>query len=240
MRRSGGALLRQLPKPLAQEIRDLFGVKWVPQQRRRSSEKATDALGLSGGGGGRGRKERGAAKTTVTGRAAAAVGPDPEASSRLERALGEVDLSRAGTGGRAVAGIVAPDVRDALEAAGHRVVAFVPGTAVALAGRAESVVVDLDGFRGVWDGTLDAGGVGLFLELTRALKTAADRGVTCWLLVRGPHRHRIGALALLQSPHVLPLKAGAERERIHFTEDPGDAPYGIADVLTASEEAFRA
>ena len=236
LRRKGGAVLRRMPTPVAQEIRDLFGVKWGQQKNTRAAGRATDALGLATA---EKQRPRAAASPTVTGRGAAAVGPDPKASERLERALGLADVSRGATGQRSIGGILAPDVRGRLEEAGHRVVPFVPGTSTALAQRVESVVVDLEGFRGVWAGALDATGVSLYRELDAALKAASERGVTCWLLVRGPRAHRIGALALMQAPHVLPLRAGEDREPMHFTEDPGDAPYGLADVLSASEEAYR-
>ncbi|WP_010078943.1 hypothetical protein, partial [Micrococcus luteus] len=130
----------------------------------------------------------------------------------------------------------APDVRAALAAAGHRVVPLVPGTAGAVAERVEAVVVDVDGVDGPWAGALDAAGVALYLELRGAVSAAAARGVTVWVLSRGRHRHRLGALALLHAEDVIVVEAGADRTPLHFTEDPGDAPQGIADVLAACPE----
>ncbi|MDN5692808.1 MAG: hypothetical protein L0G62_03260, partial [Micrococcaceae bacterium] len=123
------------------------------------------------------------------------------------------------------------DMRAAREAAGHRVVPLLPGTAASVAGRVEAVVVDLDGVGGLWAGALDAAGAALFLELRSALDAAVDRGVSVWVLSRGRHRHRLGALALLQAEDVIVVEAGSARVPLHFTEDPGDAPQGIVDVL---------
>ena len=39
------------------------------------------------------------------------------------------------------------------------------------------------------------------------------------------------ALALLQAEDVIVVEAGSARVPLHFTEDPGDAPQGIVDVL---------
>ena len=68
-------------------------------------------------------------------------------------------------------------------------------------------------------------------EAAAALDAAADRGVSVWVLSRGRHRHRPGALALLQAEDVIVVEAGSARVPLHFTEDPGDAPQGIVDVL---------
>ena len=46
LRRTGGLLLRQLPKPVAQEIRGVFGVRWGAAGKR-DAETARDALGLT-------------------------------------------------------------------------------------------------------------------------------------------------------------------------------------------------
>lgn len=225
-RRAGGALLRRLPPDVAQEIRGVFGVRWGSLP---AASRPADSLGLAGA-------PKRAKAPGVTGRGAAAVGVDPKAAGRLERALGLADTSRTAHGGRAVAVVAAPDVRAALEAAGHRVVPLLPGTAEAVAGRVESVVVDLDGATGLWAGAFDASGVALYLELRRAITAATGRGATAWVLSRGPGRHRLGALALLQADDVIVVEAGSARVPLHFTEDPGDAPQGIADVLAACQE----
>lgn len=224
IRGAGGALLRRLPPSVAEEVRGVFGVRWGAQSR--ADRRPADPLGLTGGSS---RTRPGSA--AATGRGAAAVGADPDAAARLERVLGLADTSRTAQGGRAVGAVVAPDVRAALEAAGHRVVPLLPGTAAAVAERVEGVVVDLDGVQGLWAGALDASGAALFLELRSALDAAADRGVSVWVLSRGRHRHRLGALALLQAEDVVVVEAGSARVPLHFTEDPGDAPQGIVDVL---------
>lgn len=228
VRRTGGALLRRLPPQVAEEVRGVFGIRWGD---RSAHARPADALGLAGG---QARVRPGSA--SLTGRGAAAVGADPEAAARLERALGLADTSRAERGGRAVGVVAAPDVRAALAAAGHRVVPLVPGTAGAVAERVEAVVVDVDGVDGPWAGALDAAGAALYLELRGAVSAAAARGVTVWVLSRGRHRHRLGALALLHAEDVIVVEAGAGRTPLHFTEDPGDAPQGIADVLAACPE----
>lgn len=233
LRRSGGALLRRLPAPLAREIRSALGVRPRPAKRGRDAERARDALGLAAPGGG--RPARGFA-----GRAAAAVGPDAEASARLERALGEVDVSRRAGGHRTVVGLLAPDLRRSLEAAGYHVVPLVPGTAVAVAGRAEVVVVDLKGVAGLWEGALTSAGVPLMLELMAAVRAASRGGATCWLVVRGPRRTQIGAVQLMSLSTLLPIHPGRPQTRPHFTEDPGDVAHGIADLLTACEESAHA
>ncbi|MFL0378857.1 hypothetical protein [Micrococcus luteus] len=228
VRRTGGALLRRLPPQVAEEVRGVFGIRWGAPPAR---DRPADALGLAGGPA---RTRTGSA--SLTGRGAAAVGADPEAAARLERAMGLADTSRTERGGRAVGVVAAPDVRAALAAAGHRVVPLVPGTAGAVAARVEAVVVDVDGVDGPWAGALDAAGAALYLELRGAVSAAAARGVTVWVLSRGRHQHRLGALALLHAGDVIVVEAGAGRTPLHFTEDPGDAPQGIADVLAACPE----
>lgn len=224
LRRVGGQALRRLPKPLAQEIRGLFGVRWGTTGRR-DAEAARDALGLAG------RTDRGTAPRGVSGRAAAAVGTDPQAGARLERALGVVDTSRSAGGHRTVVGIMAPDVRSLLEAEGYHTVSLLPGTAVSVAQRAEAVVVDLAGFTGLWGGALGTSGVALTLELLAALRAASQHGATCWLVVRGERRTEIGALLLMRQSTLMPVHPGTPRDRQHFTQDPGDAPYGLVDLL---------
>lgn len=224
LRRVGGRALLKLPKPVAQEIRGLFGVRWGTVGRR-DAEAARDALGLAA------RTGRGVAPRGVSGRAAAAVGADPQAGERLERALGLVDTSRSAGGHRTVVGVMAPDVRSLLEAEGYHTVPLLPGTAVPVARRAEAVVVDLEGFTGLWEGALGTAGVALTLELMAALRAASEHGATCWLVVRGKGRTEIGALLLMRQSTLMPVHPGAPRARPHFTQDPGDAPHGLADLL---------
>lgn len=226
VRRAGGSLLRRLPPSVAREVRDVLGVGGSTP----ASSRPADALGLSG------RASTRPGGASMTGRGAAAVDADPESASRLERALGLTETSRTSAGGRAVGVVAAADVRAALEAAGHRVVPLLPGTAGAVVQRVEAVVVDLDGVDGLWAGALDAAGAALFLELRTAVAAAVERGVTVWVLSRGAHRHRLGALALLHAQDVLVVEPGEPRTPLHFTEDPGDAPRGIADVLAACPE----
>ena len=209
LRRAGGRALRELPPLVQAPVRRLAGAA----------------------------PARLPAVPAVTGRAAAAVDADPRAAARLEAALGVVDVSRTPSGGRAVGVVAADDIRAALASAGHRVVPIVPGTAVAVAERVEAVVVDLDGFAGVWDGALDATGVALFRELRAAMAAAHGRGTTCWVLSRGPGRHRLGALALLRAEDAVVVTAGADRAPAHLTEDPGDASLGLTDLLRACPEA---
>ena len=119
-------------------------------------------------------------------------------------------------------------------------VALQPGTSVAVATRAETVVVDLEAFTGLWAGALTTSGVALLLELMTAVRAASRRGATCWLVVRGDQRFEIGALLLHRQSTLMPLHPGSRRAPVHFSEDPGDAPYGIADLLTAAEETAHA
>ena len=47
---------------------------------------------------------------------------------------------------------------------------------------------------------------------------------------------RVAVWELLHAEDVIVVEAGADRTPLHFTEDPGDAPQGIADVLAACPE----
>lgn len=228
VRRSGGAFLRQLPKPIAQEIRGLFGVRWqvTPKPNRVAGRGAQDRSS------GRPTPGRGAA-------AAATAAVDAGMSEKLERLLGREDLGRTAGGSRTVVGLVAPDARALLEGQGHRVVALAPGTSVAVAKRADVLLLDLDAFTGVWAGALTTSGVALLLELLAALGAAFQEGATCWLLVRGEHRTEIGALLLRRQSMLMPIHPGRPRQSAHYTEDPGDAPLEIADLLSTLEEPAR-
>lgn len=232
LRRTGGRVLRRLPKPVAQEIRGLFGVRWGTMGRRQA-ESATDALGLAGG------KSKGTAPRGFAGRGAAAVGADPASSARLERALGVVDTQRSAGGHRTVAGIMAPDLRDQLRAEGYHTVPLLPGTSEAVAERAEAVVVDLEGFTGLWEGALSTAGVALLLELLSAARIASRNGATCWLVTRGGRRSEIGALLLTRQSTLMPVRPGEPRPAPHFTQDPGDVSHGLADLLHDLEETAR-
>ncbi|MEO4038807.1 hypothetical protein LG274_00775 [Micrococcus antarcticus] len=233
LRRAGGVVLRQLPTPVAQEIRGVFGVRWGTVGKR-EAEAARDALGLAGGSRGH------TAPKGFAGRAAASVGSAPDAGDRLERALGTVDTGRSGAGHRTVVGLLAPDVRGRLEADGYRVLPLQPGTSVAVATRAEVVVIDLEAFTGVWAEALSTSGVSLLLELLAGIRAASRGGATCWLLVRGARRFEIGALLLQRHSSLMPIHPGRSRPAVHFTEDPGDASFGIADLLTSAEETAHA
>ncbi|MGO1544826.1 MAG: hypothetical protein ACTHXA_10865 [Gulosibacter sp.] len=175
----------------------------------------------------------------IAGRAAAGTTLDPEASARLGRAMfGHAAPARTAQGGRPVAGIFASDLRDALCTAGHEVSEFVPGITGALADSAEVLVIDLAGFTGVWDGALEPTGVSLIREVTDAVEAARYRGVTCWLVVRGDQPHYHGAILLQESTLLQPLLPGQQStEQTHFTENPGNAPVGIVDIIRSLEVA---
>lgn len=196
----------------------------------RSAVDATDPLRLAGSGA--------TVKTSkVVGRAAAGTEFDPETPERIYRALfGDREVVRTDQGGRPVGGIFGPDLRANLENAGYRLVPFLPGTAIAAANRAETVLLDLEGFEGVWAGSLDATGVGLIREVVLAIRTAQAHGSTCWVIVRGDSLHKLGALALRSVTGVEVIIPGAgSAEQRHFTENPGDAPAGVLDIVRALE-----
>ena len=226
VRRGGGALLRRLPKPVAQEIRGVFGVRWTVSSK-------PDQLA------GRGAQDRDSGRV-APGRAAATPAADPARSARLERMLGRPDLGRDVAGNRAVVGLLSADARRLLEGAGHRVVPMTPGTSVAVAERTDVLVLDLEGFTGVWDGALSTSGVALLLEVLAAVGAAHRAGATCWLIDRGPRRSEIGALLLRRQSTLMPVQPGTPRPAGHHTEDAGDAPTEIADLLRDMEETSRA
>ncbi|MDJ1370945.1 hypothetical protein C7K25_06130 [Gulosibacter molinativorax] len=220
---SGKRVVQQLPAPVKKAIAR-------PAQRRSAPKYPLDHLGLAAGVAD--RLGKGSAKN-VTGRAAAGTVIDEQASDRLYRAMfGTAAPTRTEAGGRPVAGIFAADLRAALDRAGHAVLPFVPGTSKALAERAEVIVIDLAGFDGVWDGALDPSGLGLMREIYASLEAARARGVACWLVLRGEDAHRHGAISLEVSELVETIVPGeARREQLHFTENPGDVPGGIVEII---------
>lgn len=168
---------------------------------------------------------------SAAGRAAAAVGRDAEAAHRLGRALHGAVVERPDTGGRAVSTVAGQDLVEALEDAGHLVRPLVPGTCVADIERSEAVIVDMDGIAGVWSGALDAEGVALWRELLEALKRAHELGQTVWVVDRGRNRVRLGAVALRRHSEVQCIRPSEPAPAHHVTEDPEDAPTGIAGLL---------
>ncbi|MDO5634680.1 MAG: hypothetical protein Q4G34_07400 [Micrococcus sp.] len=196
-----------------------------------AAQQPRDPRGLAAGPAGR------LVPRASAGRGAAAVASDPESQTRLRRALGLVATSPHDREQRVIAGILGADLRGALEAAGYRTAVMTPGTAVAQAQDADVMVLDLAGFEGLWAGALDASGVALFLEVLDAAEAASERGATCWLVERGPHRHHYGALALRQSPHVVRAQEHRQGESRHLTEDPGEVRWGVLDVLSDVQEA---
>lgn len=170
----------------------------------------------------------------ASGRAAAAVAGDAQAHERLDTALlgpshGLVRVE----GRRAVAAIAADDAVAALTAAGCSVERLQPGRSGAQVARAEVLVLDLAGFAGVWSGALSAYGVGLLREVVDAVEAARRLGITTWLVDRGSAHGELGAAALRRRPDVEVIAPGSPVDAFHFTEDPGDAPRGLADVLAS-------
>ncbi|KAB1640833.1 hypothetical protein [Gulosibacter chungangensis] len=226
---SGKRVVQQLPAPVQQAI-------GRPKKRVAQAKYPLDHLGLAEGI--PNRLGKGAAKN-VTGRAAAGTVIDEHAAERLHRAMfGRTVPERTAAGGRPIAGVFAPDLRAALVEAGHSVHPFVPGISSALAKQAEVVVLDIAGFTGVWDGALDPSGIGLIREVYAALETARARGVTCWLVMRGEQLHHHGAILLEGSDLVNVLVPGLpSAEQLHFTENPGEAPAGIVEIIRNLEVA---
>ena len=238
MRRGLSRTVRSLPDPVARRVRSA----------------ARTAPHPTGGGAGRPSRpldpldllvEVRAAGVQVAGRAAASVRDDAGAAARLDRALhgAHPERGRPAGGGRRVAVLARPALEDALTAAGHAVEPLVPGTARAVMGRVEVAVLDLEGFTGVWGGALDAEGVGLLREVMAAVEEGAARGVTTWLAAGTGRRSHLGAPTLLAHPDVRPLDVLDPAPPIHHTEDPTDAPRGVADVVLAvlhdAEPALR-
>jgi len=176
-----------------------------------------------------------AAGVQTAGRAAAAVRDDAGAAARLDRALhgSHPPLSRPAGGGRRVAVLARPEIEEALIDAGHAVEPLVPGTARAVMARVEVAVLDLEGFTGVWGGALDAEGVGLAREIMTAVEEGARRGVTTWLAAGTGQRSHLGAPTLLAHPNIEALDVLNPAPPIHYTQDPTDAPRGVADVVLA-------
>ncbi|MGM7669983.1 hypothetical protein [Microbacterium sp. A93] len=241
LRAPARALGRRLPSVVREPLRKVLGLPVPPVRRApgpagspppRLAETPTDPLGLA-------TPPAPGAQTPTrvrAGRAAATVAADPQASLRLDRALGGGPEARPDSGGRLVGGLAAADLRGLLEQSGHHWEPWIPGTAEAAASRAEVVVLDLEAAHGVWGGLLDARGIALWGELAAAVEASAGRGVTCWLVDRGRNRHRIGAGALRQHRALLPVMVGARPASPHVTEDPGDAPLGILDLLRALDQ----
>lgn len=224
---------RHLPDPLTRTVRQALGRTGAPRTSP-GSAPATDPLGLAPG-----QRPAAGAPATATGRAAAMVSRDPESAHRLDGALLGGQAPRPGTGGRGIAALAAADLVGRLESAGHTVHPLLPGTARATVERGEVVVIDLAGMTGVWSGTLDAEGVALYLELQDALGQAQRLGRTAWLVDRGPDRFRLGAAALRRDGGVQTLRPGATPAQEHFTEDPGDAPLGVVDLLRGLDPLDR-
>lgn len=226
-KRAGKTVLKRMPDGLETKVRTAFGRKGIPKKLL-----PADPLGLEVA------PNAGASARPVIGRAAGAGGPGSggDASERLYRAMhGTRTPLRPGGGGRPIGGVFGADLRAALEGEGHEAVPFVPGTTAAIASRVEVVVIDLQGFSGVWSGALDATGIGLFREVLEGIATAQGRGATCWIAVRGDDLHRLGAIQLRRMQGVEVLHAGASRPALHYTEDPGDAPSGVADIIRRLE-----
>ncbi len=213
-----------LPDSLSRRVRRAVG-RSTPARAPRGAAPVGDPLGLAPGRGP-------AAKATVaTGRAAAVTARDPESAHRLNRALLGGRAPRPAGGGRRVAVLAAADLVSRLESAGHETHPLLPGTARATIDLSEMAVIDLAGVAGTWAGALDAEGVALFQELQDALALARAQGVSVWLVDRGPDRFRLGAVALRRDEGVLTVRPGAACPQHHITEDPGDAPTGVVDLL---------
>lgn len=246
MRRRVTRAVRALPEPVSERVRGAA----------RIAPRNPNAPRGRGRGRGRGRPapamdpldllvEVKAEGVKVAGRAAASVRDDTGAAARLDRALhgAHPDRSRPAGGGRRVAVLARPALEAALVAAGHAVEPLVPGTARAVMGRVEVAVLDLEGFTGVWGGALDAEGVGLLREVMAAVEEGAARGVTTWLAAGTGRRSHLGAPTLLAHPDVQALDVLDPAPPTHYTEDPTDAPRGVADVVLAvlhdAEPALR-
>lgn len=228
IKRSGKRVVEQLPGPIRKVIER-------PINRTVPRKYPLDPLGLSVGMAD--RMGNGAARN-ITGRAAAGTVIDQNASQRLYRALFSGRFpSRTPVGGRPVAGIFGYDLRVALTDAGHDIHPLVPGSAKATAENVEVLIVDLAGFTGIWSGALDPSGIGLIRELYEALEAARTRGVTCWLVMRGNQVYKHGAISLELSGLLdLVIPGEVSVEQLHFTENPGDAPSGILEIIRDLKE----
>ncbi|WP_313816497.1 hypothetical protein [Citricoccus sp.] len=214
-----------LPDSLSRRVRRAIG-RGVPARAPRGAAPAGDPLGLAPGPG-----PTAAMATVATGRAAAVTARDPEAAHRLNRALLGGRAPRPAGGGRRIAVLAAADLVARLETAGHQTHLLLPGTARATIDLGEVAVIDLAGVAGTWAGALDAEGVALFQELQDALAHARAQGISVWLVDRGPDRFRLGAVALRRDEGILTVRPGAAPPQHHITEDPGDAPTGVVDLL---------
>lgn len=217
----------------------MFGVRWGTTSRQPAGPVADTPPAPVAAPASRPADKPKAARQVPMGRAAALAAVDAATAAKLEGLLGQVDVGRAAGGVRTVVGVLAPDARGLLESNGHRVVALTPGTSSVVAARADVVVLDLDGFTGVWDTALSTSGVALLLELLTAVRAANHAGATCWVLVRGEHRSEIGALLLQRQSMLMTVHPGRDRPAVHRTEDAGDAPAEIADLLRSLEERPR-
>ncbi|MFC4430412.1 hypothetical protein [Citricoccus alkalitolerans] len=214
-----------LPDSLSRRVRRAVG-RGAPARTPRGAAPAGDPLGLAPG-----RGTSAAVATVATGRAAAVTARDPESAHRLNRALLGGRAPRPAGGGRRIAVLAAADLVAQLESAGHEVHHLLPGTARAIIDLSEVAVIDLAGVAGTWAGALDAEGVALYQELQEALAHARAQGVSAWLVDRGPDRFRLGAVALRRDEGLLTVRPGAAGPQHHITEDPGDAPTGVVDLL---------
>ena len=83
----------------------------------------------------------------------------------------------------------------------------------------------------------------LLREVMAAVEEGAARGVTTWLAAGTGRRSHLGAPTLLAHPDVQALDVLDPAPPIHYTEDPTDAPRGVADVVLAvlhdAEPALR-
>ncbi|XKH54508.1 hypothetical protein LG293_12355 [Citricoccus nitrophenolicus] len=214
-----------LPDALSRRVRRAVG-RGAPARAPRGAAPAGDPLGLAPG-----RGPTAALATVATGRAAAVTARDPESAQRLNRALLGGRAPRPAGGGRRIAVLAAADLVARLESAGHETHSLLPGTARATIDVSEVAVIDVAGVAGAWAGALDAEGVALYQELQDALAHARAQGVSVWLVDRGPDRFRLGAVALRRDEGVLTVRPGAAGPQHHITEDPGDAPTGVVDLL---------
>ncbi|GHD11754.1 hypothetical protein [Zhihengliuella salsuginis] len=215
---------KTLPGPVQRRLKAALPIgRGVARSRGRSAARPADPLGLA-------VDARPANAVARSGRAAGAGGEDPDRAERLVSALRTAGPLRP-TGRRRIAGVLGPDLSDALADAGYDVVPLAPGTAAATAGEAsaEVLLIDLEGFTGLWAGGLTAAGTGLFSEVHAAIDRARSHGATVWVVARGAGRFTPGGTALRQDGRVDLIEGPQQAE--HPTEDPGDAPRGILDIV---------
>lgn len=231
VKRTGGQAVRAMPTPIRKNLYRALRHDGAPTHasRVRNGAVPMDPLGLTY----RAKLRYPSSDAAVAGRLAATVVPDPEMSHKLLRSfIGNEPLRRPTTGGRVVTGILAADLRRALGDAGHTVVPFTAGVAEGLTAQAEVVVIDLAGFTGTWSDALDASGYALFQEILNAISSARQHGASVWLVIRGSGRHSLGGLSLMELETPVAIVPGSTSdEQTHFTEDPGDAPGGVATII---------